>query len=268
VLARALIKAYYASAEFQFPKHIRDLNRRHVRVVTADNRWVKLNKYRSRINFNALRKLCVFIAPIHVYMSVLKFLFPERVGKKYKAKYAVPLNGDFVVDVDSYLLRHPHLHSSRRSCNECIRASKSLTIQTCEQIEQYYSKISITFSGRRGFHIWVSDFNLRDWTHYNERNPIKSHEVARFKFTKLLSAQTECFDRSHFILSVDPLRLMAVPSSLNAETSLICYHIGTRKDLERTATFQIIENASASKYIYSYPEPNENGIFKLHKRGL
>jgi DNA primase catalytic subunit len=30
------------------------------------------------------------------------------------------------------------------------------------------------FSGRRGFHIHVLDFSYKDWTYYNERNPIKA----------------------------------------------------------------------------------------------
>jgi len=37
-----------------------------------------------------------------------------------------------------------------------------------------YSKIAVVFSGRRSFHIHVLDFNIRDWTSYNERKPIKS----------------------------------------------------------------------------------------------
>jgi len=40
----------------------------------------------------------------------LNWLFPERVGKKYKAKYCVPLNGEYVVDIDSYMMLFKHDH--------------------------------------------------------------------------------------------------------------------------------------------------------------
>jgi hypothetical protein len=51
---------------------------------------------------------------MHVYFSVVNWLFPERVGKKYKAKYCVPLNGEYVIDVDAYLV--PFKHRIRARC--------------------------------------------------------------------------------------------------------------------------------------------------------
>jgi hypothetical protein len=47
---------------------------------------------------------------MHVHFSVLNWLFPERVGKKYKAEYCVPLNGEYVIDVESYLVGFKHAH--------------------------------------------------------------------------------------------------------------------------------------------------------------
>jgi len=115
------------------------------------------------LNVRELRNLCVRYAPIHVYFSVLDWLFPERVGKKYKANYAVPLGGEYVFDVDSNNVWVPHSHIKNGICHECLMNSKELTIHICEAIEENYSKIHIVFSaGRRGFHIHVLDFNLRD----------------------------------------------------------------------------------------------------------
>ena len=57
------------------------------------------------------------------YFSVLNWLFPERVGKKYKGNYAVPLNGEYVIDVDSYVVNEPHMHHRlglSRVCYECL----------------------------------------------------------------------------------------------------------------------------------------------------
>jgi hypothetical protein len=37
--------------------------------------------------------------------------FLNEWGKKYKAKYAVPIGGEFVVDVDSFMRKRWHHHS-------------------------------------------------------------------------------------------------------------------------------------------------------------
>lgn len=130
-----------------------------------------------------------------------------------------------------------------------------MTLQLCFQIERYYSNVHIVFSGCKGFHVHVLDFNINDWTRYDPRDPIKSHENARYKFSRLLQAQTYVFDRSHFILAVDPMRVLAVPGSLNVETGLVCSYIGDRRDLESRTIREIIESANPTAAIYARPEP-------------
>jgi DNA primase catalytic subunit len=251
------ISRFYSNSKLEVPK-IWNLSRKHFRMQTSNGRFIKLNKFRNRLNERELRDFCIKFSPLHVYFSVLNWLFPERVGKKYKAMYAVPLDGEYVVDVDSYVYKRRHRHvraGPTAVCYECLNISKALTIQACESIEEYYSDIAIVFSGRRGFHIHVLDFNLRDWTRYNERNPIKSHEIARYKFSKIISLDTYVFDRAHFILSVDPMRVMSVPNSLNAETGLKCLYIGNRKNLENTSINALLYHSNPALEIYGYPEP-------------
>jgi hypothetical protein len=251
------VRAYYRNAVLHVPR-LWNISRKHVRIETLNHRFVKLNRFENRINTRELRGYCIKYAPLHVYFSVLDWLFPERVGRKYKARYAVPIGGEYVVDIDSYVIhrRHKHRYAGKLGvCYDCIEISRNLAVQACERIEEYYSKATVVFSGRRGFHIHVLDFNIRDWTHYNEKNPVKSHEVARLKFSSLLALETYTFDRHHFILSVDPMRVMSVPQTLNAETSLICLHIGNRKDLDACSARAIIERANPALQIYGYPEP-------------
>jgi DNA primase catalytic subunit len=251
------ISRFYSNSKLEVPT-MWNLSRKHFRVQTLDGRFIKLNKFRNRLNERELKDFCIKFSPLHVYFSVLNWLFPERVGKKYKGNYAVPLNGEYVIDVDSYVMNKPHRHyylGSSRICYECLEISKGLTIQACESIEEYYSDIAIVFSGKRGFHIHVLDFNFRDWTHYNERNPIKSHEVARYKFSKNISLDTYVFDRAHFILSVDPMRVISVPDTLNAETGLKCLYIGKRKDLEDISINALLYHSNPALEIYGYPEP-------------
>ena len=116
-------------------------------------------------------------------------------------------------------------------------------------MEENYSKIQIVFSGRRGFHIHVLDFDVRDWTRYDEKNPIKSHEVARFKYSKILASRCYGFNRAHFIVATDPMRVVTVPYSLNAKSGLICIHIGNRKRLEKLTVKEIVEKSLPTPYM-------------------
>jgi hypothetical protein len=146
----------------------------------------------------------------------------------------------------------------------CLRVSKDATVRICEKICENYSDVHVVFSGKQGFHIHVWDFDVRDWTYYNERNPIKSHEVARFLYTKHIKAATGGFDDSHFRLSCDPMRVVTFPESLNGETGLICKYLGGPKEFEKTSIPDIIWRSKASKYFYNtsweslnhaHPEP-------------
>jgi hypothetical protein len=251
------ITRFYFNSKLEIPK-MWNLSRKHVRLQVSNGRFLKLNKFHGRLNDRKLKDCCVIFSPLHVYFSVLNWLFPERVGKKYKAKYAVPIDGEYVIDVDSYVVRTCHRHyrsELHRICYECLEISRWLTVQACERVEEYYSNIAIVFSGRRGFHIHVLDFNFRDWAHYNESNPIKSHEAARYKFSKIIALDSYVFDRAHFILSVDPMRVVSVPNSLNAETGLTCSYIGKRKDLESTSMRNMVYLSNPALTIYGYPEP-------------
>jgi len=130
------------------------------------------------------------------------------------------------VDANAIPLEHRH-YNRGAVCPNCLYNAKLLAVHISEVIEQNYTDVMIVFSGRKGFHIHVLDFNLRDWTYYNETNPIKSQEVARFKYTKLL-ADLVPVNRSHFLLSTDHMRIISLPYSLNGESGLVCTPIGDR----------------------------------------
>jgi DNA primase catalytic subunit len=142
------IQRYYELAPMTIPEQW-NLSRKHIRLALRNNRFVKLNLLRPRINMRSLRYFCATYAPVHVYFSVVDWLFPERVGRKHKAKYAVPIGGEYVVDVDSHNVWVPHNHDRWRPvCTECLYISKDLTLHICEAIEENYRDIQIVFSGR------------------------------------------------------------------------------------------------------------------------
>lgn len=274
VLSRSEIESYYLNTKplQGYVSGSWHWARKHYRVETLKGRWIKLNRFENRINPRELWEWCRKIKPRHVCFSVLDWLFPEVVGKKYKASYAVPIGGEYAVDVDAYAGKS-HIHEWRNQiCLSCLELARAMSIQLCEHIEEYYSKLAVVFSGKRGFHIHILDFQLRDWTYYDERNPVKSHDVARFKFSRVLASDSLAMDRYHFIVATDPMRVMTVPWSLNAETGLICTMIGGRKDLEATSVGTLIDRSKATCYIHpaktvyassllrirqfhSYPEP-------------
>ena len=91
--------------------------------MLRDGRFVKLNHFQNRLTEKDLKYYCWKLKPMHVYFSVLNWLFPERVGKKYKARYCIPLNGEYVIDVDSHLMPFFKLtfHNPPVDCQEVFR---------------------------------------------------------------------------------------------------------------------------------------------------
>jgi DNA primase catalytic subunit len=153
---------------------------KHYRIRAQGDTFIKLNKHRSRLGFESLRRLCTEYAPRNVYMSALNWLMPERVGNKISSVGAYPIGGEYVFDIDSYLnyKKHNHRTTEDRVCEGCLENSKQLTEKFIDEIKTNYSDVRAVFSGKAGFHIHVLDFHLRDWVRYDERNPLKSHETA------------------------------------------------------------------------------------------
>jgi hypothetical protein len=61
-------------------------SRKHFRIELLNGVFVKLNRFENRINSWELRRYLHKYAPRHAFMSVTDYLFPERVGRKYKAR--------------------------------------------------------------------------------------------------------------------------------------------------------------------------------------
>jgi len=247
VLSEIELGTWYLDNRLAIPG-IWNLSRKHFRVSLYDGRFVKLNHFENRLTARDLRFYCWKLKPMHVYFSVLNWLFPERVGKKYKAQYCIPVNGEYVIDVDSYLVAFRHKHKIDDHwfvCEQCLDMSKRLTLHVCEVIQKYYSKLAVVFSGCQGFHVHVMDFNYHDWVQYHWKEPLWAHHAARFKFTKLLQKQTHVFDRAHFTVSVDPMRVVTVPNTINGKSGLICRFVGTPKDLELLTISDLLERSKA-----------------------
>jgi hypothetical protein len=138
----------------------------------------------------------------------------------------------------------------RRWPSARLTISKDATLRVVDKISENYSDIHIVFSGKKGFHVHVWDFDVNDWTHYDEGNPNKSHEVARFLYTKHIKGATGGFDDNHFKLSCDPMRMITFPESLNTRTRLICSYLGTPSDFARKPVIEILRESRALRYFH------------------
>jgi hypothetical protein len=104
--------------------------------MLKDGRFVKLNHFRDHLPEKDLKYYCWKLKPWHVYFSVLNWLFPEQVGKKYKPRYCVPLNGEYEIDVDAYLMPFRHEHKVDTHwyvCPHCLEMSRHLTLHRARQ---------------------------------------------------------------------------------------------------------------------------------------
>ena len=244
--------------------------RKQFKIRTLEGRFIKLNRLRNRLNFRSLLGFCVRYTPLNLYMSALNWLMPERVGRKCKANGAFPVGGEYVVDIDNPSLMRSWGGVKGFSVSG-LQLTHDMTLAIVDKIRENYSDIRIVFSGRRGFHVHVLDFNVRDWTEYNEEDPIKSHEVARFLYTRYLKTALGEMSKYHFILSSDPMRVMTVPGSLNSRTGKICFLVGDPYDFEKLTLEKVITKSDSRKYLYNngfqsassflhaHPEPSRGG---------
>ncbi len=193
---------------------------------------------------------------------------PERVGEKHKANRAYPIRGDYVVDIDVPQLWRPwNGYATNNIYSTGLQLAYDKTTDILDKIQENYSDIRIVFSGKRGFHIHVRDFEIRDWTPYDASNPIKSHEVARYIYTLHLQSAIGRFSRYHFILSTDPMRVMTIPNTLNGKTGLVCFEVGGPADFEELSLEKVVQKSEAKRFfydgafktamslVYSQPEP-------------
>ncbi len=82
----------------------------------------------------------------------------------------------------------------------CLNNSKQLTLEVLDVVQRYYNDVRVVSSGSKGYHINCLGYEVTDWTHYDSRNPLKSHEVATRRFTEVVKETCpNAFDESHYM---------------------------------------------------------------------
>lgn len=77
MLPESEIGQFYLDNPIRVP-HFWNLGRKHLRISLRDGRFVKLNHYENRLNEKDLRFYCYKLKSMHVYFSVLNWLFMCR----------------------------------------------------------------------------------------------------------------------------------------------------------------------------------------------
>jgi hypothetical protein len=73
-----------------------------------------------------------------------------------------------------------------------------------------------------------------------------------------LQKQTHVFDRAHFTVSVDPMRVVTVPNTVNGKTGLVCTFIGSPRDLKRLTVSEVLDLSKT--FPHGYPETLESSV--------
>lgn len=247
-----LSKLFYSSARLELPGEMRaHETQRHFRAKLLPKKsWVKLN--RGRTHLRGLRKALVALIPESVYISVTRWTFPERVGDRIHSRFAYPVASDFVVDIDSrmvgpWLRQHEH-HG--RACLTCLRCCKYLALTVLDRVKQNYERVLTVYSGNKGFHIWILDWEMRDWAMFDAADPIRSIAHSKIRYAGVLAGDIpEILDAWHYHATIDPLRVMKCPNTLVLSTRRIALPLNYL-EIEGLSVEDILWRASALRLIH------------------
>ena len=205
-----------------------NLRWRHVRLLTASG-WVKVKRRVRKVE-----DLHGF-SYVKAYVSLARYLFPERVGPIYRLHRAYPLGTEFGIDVDGYMARLP-LRRLVRGClfEDEVEHARLLALEALDAVRVNYSKVKTVFTGRRGYQLWVLDFDWCDWVQREPRtlrDLVWLMALGKARYARVVAAQLSWLDEAHLEVMEDLTRLFALPGTVDRRTSLMVVEV----NLERPA---------------------------------
>jgi DNA primase catalytic subunit len=175
-------------------------------------------KVRDRIaSIQTLRRWLVTFSPRHVYYSTGRWLDPQNLGPKelgpgspgYQFAYNVFLSQELYFDID---------------VPGDLEEAKRWATKLRESLEREYSfrDVLLVYSGNKGFHLHVYDFDLADWV-----REISPHPAVRESQTQEVKAEMVnhlmdlglVFDAD---VTVDTRRILRLPGTVHGKTFNIC----------------------------------------------
>ena len=199
-----------------------------MRLLT-ERGWVKVKRRVRRLE--DLRNLSY----VKAYCSLARYLFPWRVGPLYRLHKAYPLGTDFGIDIDGYMAGLPLRRLVRASFFEDeVEHARLLALEALDAVKRNYSTVKTVFTGRRGYQIWVLDFDWKDWV---QREPRTLHDLVwlmalgKARYARVIAAQLAWIDEAHLEVMEDLTRLFALPGTVDRRTGLAVVEV----NLERPA---------------------------------
>ncbi len=228
---------------------------RHFRVRVRRGRehvWVKLNRF-SKVGKPSPKMLWRIAArkeAMALYFSVVRFLMPERVSDIRSLRKAYPLGGPFFLDIDAWMV--PTGDGLRRlRSGEVLLATVEYALRRAlhalDLIYENHSRVRVVFSGWKGFHIYVLDFDERDWS--RSEDPVYRLRDARRRYLSVLEAMGLRISPAHRVVSTDPTRIAALPWSLKAESGLVCADLGEGFGLDFLRPVDVLEMANPWRFL-------------------
>ena len=225
-----------------------DLRWRHVRLRTAQG-WVKMRRVvRSPEDLRSY-------SYVKAYVSLTRYVFPWRVGPLRSLHLAYPIGTDFGVDIDGYMSRKPLVRRIFRGLEgfyeDEIEYARLLALEARDLLRQNYNSVKAVFTGRRGYQLWVLDFNWRDWVGREPRNlrdMVRLMALAKARYAVILASQLAWIDIAHYKVMGDLTRVFALPGSVNWATGLAVVEV----DLEKPAIEHISLAARAAARMGAY----------------
>jgi DNA primase catalytic subunit len=168
-------------------------------------------------------------APHHVYFTTSTWLDPQRLGPRdfskakrggYQVAHNVFLNQGLYFDIDVE--------------GDLLTAARHLLLLRDLLAERWgFEKFRAVYSGSKGFHLYVEDFDIRDFVSAVEADPRKredQHPLVKAGFTQAAVKAGIAVDVA---VTLDPRRILRVPGSVHGKTLNLCEVV----DLTRVESF-------------------------------
>lgn len=168
-------------------------------------------------------------APHHVYFTTSTWLDPQRVGPRdfrkakragYQVAHNVFLNQGLYFDIDV-------------EGDLATAARHLLMLRDLLAARWGFEEFRAVFSGSKGFHLYVEDFDIRDFVTDVEADPRKredQHPVVKARFTEAAVKAGIAVDVA---VTLDPRRILRVPGTVHGKTLNLCEEV----ELARVETF-------------------------------
>jgi len=202
-----------------------DSNWHHYRVETFDGKWKKLWDKRIRSG-SILRKNLLkptIFPPRNVYYSVLKWLDPKSLGSSKVGNYC--LGGSLIFDID--------VKTSEIYGDETIEKGTEAIFNLEEFLTKTYgfSDYACAFSGKRGFHLYVKDF---DPFNFGKKNAQRSRESIEKEMRTTITRKV--LDMGLTIdaqVTSDTRRIVRLPNTLHGGSGFLSVYLDSMKELKR-----------------------------------